>query len=153
MSGVFLIVFAKGAVDVLRSTSGGHPHVTLFYSGSKLNEVQLVRLGFEAFTMARTLVPTIRLEAANVRVNSFFEEKTQKARHDVLLELSVDDAALVDKIRAVIDLDRPTREALTMREPHVTHSIHYDENEAQRAADDVRLLMPLELGVTGFTID
>ena len=155
MSGVFLIVAHDEQYDnptVLRSTSGGYPHIMLFYSGKNIDSNTLVKLAYNTFPLKKT---TFTLTSENAKMNSFHHEKKGKQRYDVLLHLSDEDKDFVQNMRQVVlaQLSDFDRQKLSMNPPHVTHSIHWSEAEAQTALEQVKKHLPLDVTVTGYTID
>ena len=152
-SGVYLVVsnFDDPAVaTTLLPTKGGYPHVTLLYAGSSTT----YNLGDIAATVMRTIsacnvLHDVVLSPDNVTLSSFTESSTQRERHDVLITLTVDDTAWINELRTQLCAGMQ----VTMREPHVTHSIHYDKDTAEAAAATLRAQLPLTVFVTGVTVE
>lgn len=165
MSGIFLVVQEterKPDASVLRPTRGGYPHITLLYSGDKITVDKLMRAAQDAlihWTKKASGLPTLMLEAKNAEIHSFTEERKSKEdpsvivkreRHDVLLRLSVDDAAMVGQLRSMFAPDK----RLTMHYPHITHSVHYnDKSKAQDVLKSLQDKFPIQVQVVGYTID
>lgn len=157
MSGVFLVV-SDDEYDkskVLRTTSGGYPHITLFYSGKYFTEDILSKLGQCAFDDLLDADETsFSLTKDNAKLNSFFHEKQQQQRYDVLLHLSEEGVQKIEEIRGKIKaLDVNNADSLSMGPPHVTHSIHWSEAEAKAALEQVQEHLPITVKVVGYTID
>lgn len=159
MSGVFLTVNQVDAnpdKSMLRPTKGGYPHVTLVYSGSAFPASTLCGIGYMSLSKliqdSPTGLPTLTLLPENVYINSFFEEKTQATRYDVLIGLSPSDSTMIEKLRD--DYVRShTGGDLSMNAPHITHAIYYSESLAKFAKDEVVEMLPLDVTIVGFTID
>jgi len=161
MSGVFLIVAHDDQYEnptVLRSTKGGYPHITLFYSGKSLSQHFLSKLGYETLNSLTLLPrgePRFTLTSENAKLNSFFHERQGKQRYDVLLHLSDEDKELIEELRVIVNpqIGATALRDISMGPPHVTHSIHWIEAEAQAALEEVKKHLPLEITITGYTID
>lgn len=162
MSGVFLIVEEKDRKpdeSLLQATRGGYPHVTLVYTKQPdLKPTHLFIIGMTAISQwslkhCNGQLPELLLLAENAHVNSFYEERTQKQRYDVLLGLRKADNAIVESLRK--DLVTPMLDTThaVMRAPHVTHSIHYNEEDAEETLKTLHSHMPIAVNMTGFTID
>ena len=137
--------------NVLQTTKGGYPHVTLCYTGRKVEEPKLVAIG--ALCMQKiTAGGSRKLTLNNVMVNKFFEEKTGKDRYDVLIEL---DQASIQQINELREwaIPQDAVDKAIMRPPHVTHSIHYDAQSAEQTAAALQTSIPAIVFITGFTID
>jgi len=158
MSGVFLIVtdWNYEHSPVLRPTTGGYPHITLFYSGKFLNSSELAPLASDALEQVmEEKINRCVLKAEDAKLNSFFHERSGKQRYDVLLHLSPADAANIDRLRNRVKQNLPVslHEKLSMGPPHVTHSIHWTEAEALTSLEEVKKHLPQEVHITGVTID
>ena len=161
MSGVFLIVAHDDQYEnptVLRSTHGGYPHVTLFYSGKHYDMETLYFRGRRAFweiMQGGEDNANLLLTAENVKLNSFFHEGKGKQRYDVLLHLDKKGTEMIEKLRSsVLQESKEIFESkLSMGPPHVTHSIHWNEAEARASLEEVKKHLPLEVAITGYTID
>jgi hypothetical protein len=144
MSGIYLIVWEDRCV--LESTVGGHPHVTVAYTGSKLDRAALV--GFAQHALEKTAMSTLRLTRA--WINSFVKESTGAERHDVLLALEEDD--LIDELRGAFVEGFPDVGA-AMRLPHVTARACATRQEAEAYMSHILDELPMTVTVTGVTID
>ena len=160
MSGVFLTVTdanRKPDASLLQATRGGYPHVTLVYTGKELPLVSLQAMGHAAFAAwvdeAGGVLPTLTLAPGDAYVNTFHEGRTGRDRHDVLLGLSEADRATVAKLRARYVMPQPGSSKFSQQPPHVTHSIHYSRAAANHVLESLRTKMPLEVVVTGYTLD
>ena len=101
----------------------------------------------------RAALSSFELCAQHVRISSFLHEKSGRTRHDVLMHLDDEGTRTVETLRRdFVDKPRYTGRFI-MREPHVTHSTHWDEAEALASAAAVMAAMPLRVYVTGFTVD
>ena len=140
MSGIFLIIEEVGKnpdQSCLKATKGGYPHITVVYTGKHRSTSVL------AFTGSHILVDLIdnnklvfNLPAGNAKVNSFFEGKTGKQRYDVLLGLDEEGVACIEAIRKQYELNKAE---YSTQPPHVTHSIHYSQAEAQSALVSINM--------------
>jgi len=151
MSGIYLIVTDNKYTDskVLRPTTGGYPHITVFHSGSHISAAHLKKLASKALLMRfYTLTPE------NAKINTFFHEKQKQQRFDVLLYLDQIGQDEIQSMRqyAYTTLDNSTLGKLSTSPPHVTHSIHWSEAEAQAALEEVKKHLPIKIQTTGFTI-
>lgn len=158
MSGVFLIVsnFDDARVaDVLHHTAGGYPHITVVYTGKapRLDLASVAHSVFKATLAQGNDLQRLTLRAKHVRVNSFFHEKSQRTRHDVLIDLDVVGTGIVARVRELLPPPFKDGGLRVMREPHVTHSIHESSASAEEAAAELRAKLPLDVFITGATID
>lgn len=153
MSGVYLTVWSddERRKQVLRTTEGGYPHVTLGYSGDKLSRAELLT---EAIVALRDSVLT-EATITHCKVNSFdlnHGEGEPRMRHDVLMLLDRDTNALVQRLRENMEEDYP-EETFSTGEPHVTHAIFDTADEAAERALELQDLLPLKVRITGVTVD
>jgi len=160
MSGVFLIVGHDDQytdATVLRNTSGGYPHITFFYSGKEIDIMGLSDFANQVFTFIQFEKKTnFILAPENAQLNSFYHERAGKQRYDVLLHLDAASKSVIEQLRDTIIRHQIPEELvakISMGPPHVTHSIHWSEADAQAALDEVRKHLPLTVALTGYTID
>lgn len=139
--------------NLLQITKGGYPHITLFYSGKQIKEGELVAIGGKCMQHIFKEGYERKLTLNTITVNTFFEEKTKKYRHDVLIELDKDGVKGVEELRALTISQSDFSYKVTARMPHITHSIHYDLYLAELAATELREKLPISVFITGFTID
>lgn len=159
MSGFYLVVsnFRDEAVtEEFRPTAGGYPHVTAFHSQKRLDARTMLAVNallLPCLFGAGDALPEFKLEATHVYVNSF--EKDGATRHDVLCRLSDRDAGSVNLMRLVLDQSRlvDASSISPAQAPHVTHSIHWDQAAAEKAATHLAQKLPLTLRVTGAVFD
>ena len=156
MSGVFIIVtdWEYEKSSLLLPTAGGWPHITLFYSGNILKKTNLATLASD--TLQNIMVNqagTLVLEEA--KVSTFFHERSGKQRYDVLLHFNSAGKDIVTKLRQEITktIHLEPGENLSMGDPHVTHSIHWSEADAQSALAKVKDLLPKKVHLTGVNIN
>ena len=149
MSGVYLVVW-DGSGTVLPCTSGGVPHVTLVYCGrDNVSRGDLLVWGkncLEVFSEKEFV-----LESAHL--NSFHHEKEGRVRHDVLLTLDAESSHMVEKAREILSAGHPNKSKFSMRQPHVTYSTNWSEEEASLRLSKIRELLPLRVEVVGVTIN
>lgn len=138
-----MIVDGEGG-DVLRTTSGGYPHLTLTYTGAAVDAATLFADGADA------VQPWIGREIAltGAVVNSF--DKNGRMRYDVLLLPDTGATAAVEETRS--GLARRLGAGTSVR-PHVTHGIYWSAEEAEAARAAVAAKLPCKVRVTGFTVD
>ena len=161
MSGIFIAVSDGDDLNskVLHTTSGGHPHITLFYSGANVPKKALVEMAPTAFVSIVEALPSVRLLPENAKRNIFFHDGQGATRYDVLLHLTDADKEIVNRIRTLAKLHLEEHEldikenTLSMGDPHITHSIHWNEAEARASLEAVQAHLPLEVQIVGFTID
>lgn len=147
MSGIYFIVWdnnRKDKSEVLKTTIGGYPHTTFFYSGEKYNREKL--LGF-----AKTLLPEFveqKVKIVGCRVHSLLHQKSGKMCHYVLMDLD-------DEFSQFMTNERNSfkEEGVFMDDPHITHSIHWVKEEAEERCAALKRLLPIEVMITGVTID
>lgn len=147
MSGVFLIVWdpvARDASPVLRTTSGGYPHITLVYTGGAVGRSVLYH--FSSSLVSVFMFDEITLTHAFV--NSF--EKNGQMRHDVLLGI---DEASDKKVRTTCAVFEKATKMAFDNTPHVTHGIYDTPEAAEAARAAVSAHLPRTVQITGFTID
>lgn len=152
MSGIFLTIWPQddAALDVLPTTKGGWPHITQFYSGSAVPIAELMKVGQSILQSSYDTV--FQLTPENVGVNSFHESSTGKQRYDVLMNLDADGEKFVNNLRS----SHPPAMGLSelfMGRPHITHSIHYSQQEAEDAKNKLMKKLPIGVRITGYTID
>lgn len=155
MSGVFLIVSNfddMNTQNLLQPTKGGYPHITLCYSGKQITEDALVTIGGKCMQHIFANDFERKMTLRTVRVNTFFEEKSQKYRHDVLIDLEHDAVKRIEDLR-IRTIPQSDIGKVTARLPHITHSIHYEARLADLAAAELREKLPVSVFITGFTID
>jgi len=155
MSGLFLTVWCDDQYDLLNATKGGYPHITIFYSGKTFTHQKLIDFGMKTLEIllhdCKTL-PLFTLRQEDVVLSSFFEKSTKKQRYDVLLNLDKKSREFVEKIRTELKLG-DFGDDIFMQTPHVTQKIFYSEQEANDYKDMFTKQMPIDIQVTGFTID
>lgn len=151
MSGIYLIVWdekKQDKSDVLFSTKGGYPHVTIAYTGKELSANVLKQIAAQIFQ--EYALENITLERAEV--NSFQPEKGPM-RHDVLL--------ITNKI---VEIEQTREKWLRskfanhdrfhMGKPHVTFGIYENKEKAEEAAQYLNQnILPYNVCFTGVTID
>ena len=149
MTGVFLTVWPINYTnELLPPTKGGWPHITLFYSGSELSENYLLHFGFDV--LKNCIKKQFKLLPENVVINEFFESSTNKTRFDVLMRLDKDGVELIEEYRNMNDC----KDKVSTNYPHVTHSIHYNREEAEAVKEKLQSSIScLLFEITGFTID
>ena len=146
MSGVYLIVWDDDNQELLHTTKGGYPHITIAYTGKLLEKAKLVEIANKA--MREMVMNTVTL--SNVFVNSF-EDKHGNMRHDVSLQVKSDGMVEEFRQRELDVLENSSK--FYMRDLHVTHSIHTDRASAEKVAKRVSKLLPYNVTITGTTID
>lgn len=147
MSGVFLIVWdpeARDASPVLRTTSGGYPHITLVYTGGAV-DAPLLHV-FASSLVKHLVLDTVTLTHAYI--HAF--DKDGKTRYDVLLGL---DEAADKKVRDTRAFFEMTAKVTFDNMPHVTHGIYDTPEAAEAARAAVAAHLPRTVQITGFTID
>ena len=96
VSGIFLPVWHEDYTivqDVLHTTIGGYPHITVAYTGRHVAKKELKWLG----SMFADRLSEEPIELVGAKINSFHWDKTGKTRHDVLMMLSKKDAARIEE--------------------------------------------------------
>ena len=140
---------------ILQINNGGHnPHITLFQTPSPWDSEKLIDIGSKVLKTLFLEHPntTFLLTPENASISSFLHERSGKNRYDVLLNLRPDDQELIQKLRKIVlDFAGPN-EKLNMLPPHVTHSIHWSEEEALATLQDLKLKLPIQISIHGFTI-
>jgi len=160
MSGIFLTVWPAwpvsgiGSTDaILQPTKGGWPHITLFYSGDEFTVDKLLSDGMKVIN--KCIKKQIKLFPENVVINEFFEYSSGKIRFDVLMRPDKESVDIIQELRGQLDIRDSTN--VYMNYPHITHSIHYDEEKAEISQKQLREKLELKWGytveITGFTID
>jgi hypothetical protein len=147
MSGVFLTVWdtaARDASPVLRTTSGGYPHITLVYTGDAINSRVLYISASDL--VAGFVFDTVTLTHAFV--HSF--DKDGRTRYDVLLGL---DAAIDQKVRDARAFFEKETGISFDNVPHVTHGIYDTPEAAEAARAAVAAHLPRAVLITGFTVE
>lgn len=152
-SGIYLTVFDETNVEdpseVLRTTKGGPPHITLAYSGRALSCERLRGLLRHALDLA---VPSfVTLESAQL---SSFTDRDGNARHDVLLVVGgFDIGRLRGEVFGGIAREDPVLYAkLVMREPHVTVGIYRNLADAEARLEAVGRLLPRVVTICGVSM-
>lgn len=154
MSGIFITVWDNEKEDqsqVLNTTSGGYPHVTLAYTGQKVDREQLVIVA--AYVLKDASLRPLTL--TNAYVNSFVKDNGEE-RHDVLLALSQEDVTYLERCRGVYIRSKFSNVGdFTMRDLHVTHAICSTREEAQMIVDRLNRpdVLPYRVEITGVTIN
>ncbi len=143
MSGVYLVVWEPERI--LEATKGGHPHVTVFYSGDRLRVDELVPVAQKALGVA-AMHP---LELNDARINSFVD-KHGNDRHDVLLMLK--DPSMVEDLGRQCSSWIPHK-MITVGTPHVTARICETLQQAEEFMAEIRSYLPIHVTVTGVAID
>lgn len=144
MSGVFLVVWDKD--QILQSTRGGHPHVTLLYTGTLLPCEDLVPVAQRALAMTRMS----KLTLCASRIDSFMKKGVEV--HYVLLD--VEDPTLIKRVRAKLAGDLGMIQASDPTHiDHVTYKTCTTYEAARRHQDEINILLPIEVTITGVTID
>lgn len=149
MSGVFLVVWDKQEKEksvLLRTTTGGYPHMTLVYTGNKVNIRSLTCL---SAGVSMYIGEDLHLDTAVV--NSFTRDDGTE-RHDVLMTITKTDD---DKFRGLSDI---LHQGLGIpinpnRILHVTHSTHSTRAEAEAELAAILPLLPYTVRVTGVCFD
>ena len=153
MSGVYLTVWTDDArrAQVLRTTKGGYPHITLGYSGDKLCRAELLTEAVVALRDSLLAGVTV----THAKINSFDLNRGKgepRMRHDVLMMLDRDTGALVDKMRENMGRDYPEG-TFSTGEPHITHAIFDSADEAAARVLKLQDLLPMDVRITGVTVD
>lgn len=149
MSGVFLPVWSNDARlrhAVLKTTTGGYPHVTLGYCGDGLPNERVALDALTAFTTS--FLTNITLNYA--KINSF--ECGGSMRHDVLLMLDEESDAMIEGMRDTLRALHPAN-TYSFVDAHVTHAIFCDKSSAETAMALVSTYLPMTVQITGVTID
>ena len=152
MSGIYLTVWddADEFDRILRPTSGGWPHITLAWTGNNLSRDELNNIAKES--VDSWFLENVTLMEA--KVNSFYYEKENRIRYDVLLMVSKEDVQQVELSRKFIRDKFPLKhEKFGMIEPHVTAKICWSQRDAQNEVDRINKLLPLTVAVIGVSID
>lgn len=150
MSGVYAIVWDHRKRDkspLLRPTSGGYPHITIFHSGSKKSVGVLQDSAVAA--MGALIMHQVQITSAYI--NMFFHEKTGRTRYDVLLRVDSASQRLISALRKPYENDTD----VSMGEPHITHRICWSEKEAKETLYNLHesRLFPYGVTITGVTVD
>ncbi len=145
MSGVFLIVWERNLI--LQTTSGGYPHVTMFYSGDSINVPHLMLYAERAFSM--TVMHDIELSSARIDP----VETKRGLKYYVLLDIT--DTTLLDSVQAFLmsTIPEEMEGKVFARKPHVTYKICDTREEANDCFIDISQSLPLKARITGVTID
>jgi hypothetical protein len=155
MSGIFLSVWSNVPTEesVLKTTSGGYPHITLFYSGKGTVEPdELADFGCQVLKNGYAR----KMRIVGAYVNSFFHERKGKQRYDVLMKL---DENTMEWIQATRVESRkrfgPVAEKFSMVSPHVTHAIFWSREDAEACLADLekRLVDDFEVEFAGYSIN
>ncbi len=151
VSGIFLTVWDDEGHGLLRTTSGGYPHITVAYTGDTIDQDDLVGLAQRA--LYHGMNQTGRITKATV--NSFTKETAAGPveRHDVLLSVDAELTGTIGRIRTV--LARPL-EGAAMHAPHITTATcaKRADAEVEAARINVRLAAgPARVRVVGVTMD
>ena len=153
--GVFFIVSGatEKAQEEFRRTRSGDPHITVFYCKKKIPVSTLVDVGSKCFATSifQTALRSVLLTADNVSTTKEFEESTGRVRCDVHVYLDEDTNKCIENLRNVC-IQSLGSDMIMFNKPHITHSVHYNEKEAQNAANALRIRMPLTMWITGFTV-
>ncbi len=151
MSGIYLVVWDERNKDksqVLRTTKGGYPHVTVAYTGKELSLPCLQLLA--ASMISEWVLKTLTLTSAVV--NSF-EDTPGHVRHDVLL-LTNKSEEIEHTRQTFLRANYPNHERFSMIKPHVTYGIYESKEDAKMIAELLNATrLPYEVVVTGVTID
>lgn len=169
MSGVFLTVWdftkdPKGGSsvydEILQTTKGGYPHLTLFHSGKHIPALDLKAFvsndAFSYWVSDRIITIT------HAYLNSFQlgPQGVGPWRHDCLLAIDGTTAGEIDEYRASHVADQwPQLYAegkLSMNSPHITAGIHWTREEAQTHVNAINKLLdekgPRQIKIVGVTI-
>ena len=149
MSGVFLTVWDDKAQHspILRTTEGGFPHITLAYTGDKLDKDQLSQVA--GWVLRDWALKTITVTGA--RVNSF-KKSDGTTRHDVLLDIA--EASNIDVTREMYIRSKfGNSDQFFYGPPHITHGIYHTLSEAQSVCDSLLPQFPYQVRAHGVTID
>ena len=141
--------------NILKINNGGHnPHITLFHTSVQWPTDFLVDIGSATLKSALADKYTFTLTPENVKLNSFYHERSGKTRYDVLIHLDSDGAKYIEDLREIVRKTAPPTdlEKLNMRTPHITDSIHWDEESAQAALNDLKSQLPIQVNIQGLTI-
>tara|TARA_R110002111_G_scaffold21318_9_gene49808 strand:- start:310 stop:753 length:444 start_codon:yes stop_codon:yes gene_type:complete len=143
MSGIFLTLWddVEQFDRVLKPTPSNHPHITICYSGKKLEIKKLMELGNGI--LKDLFGKTITLTKA--RINSFFHERKGKERHDILVDIEEEKE---------IELTRQTHlqsvsDRVIMRKPHVTVKSSWDKDDVMKELNDINKILPITVKVNG----
>lgn len=151
MSGIFIVVWdekQQDKSDVLRTTVGGYPHMTLAYTGTHLSRDFLV--GTARDVLAEWAGRTLTLTEAYA--NSF-EKEPGVMRHDVLMRVQQTEAVEMSRLNH-LRKHYGNADKFSMNEPHVTHGTGYaSREEAERVAAQINRLLPYDVLVIGVTIN
>jgi len=167
MRGVFLTVwdFSKDSDtgdalfdDILQTTKGGYPYLTLFYSGRHIASADLA--AFVSESVFNRWVTDENVYITHAYVNSFQLGPGGKWRHDCLLAVDTITSNNVDEYRATAVGDRWPRlyaeGKLSMNSPHITAGIHWTLEDAQRQVDAINAKLkqkgPRIVKIVGITI-
>lgn len=134
MSGLYLIVWDNEQKDILRTTKGGYPHLTVAYTGKAFTKEELLKIAQEVFPK----LALTHLVCTRAYISSF------EMRHDVLLEVANND--LIIEARTVHFQDAITRPL------HITHGTYWTLAEAKVIADQINTLLPHTVQIIGITI-
>lgn len=138
MSGLYLIVWDNEQKDILRTTKGGYPHLTVAYTGKSFTKEELIKIAQDVFPK----LALSSLVCTRAYISSF--EYQNQMRHDVLLEVANND--LIIEARTVHFQDAVTRPL------HITHGTYWTLAEAKVVADQVNVLLPHTVQIIGVTI-
>jgi len=135
-----------------QTTTGGYPHVTLFYAPEDANvdENSLFVCGVDC--CKKMIKNTYTIEEAYI--NSF--EKNGNTRYDVLMKVDAKCTELIEFFREhhlQIYFEDDQIDKFFMNTPHITHAITWDKSEANRICRKLNKKLPADFRITGFTID
>lgn len=152
MSGVYLVVWDKinkEKSNVLKSTKGGYPHITLINAYGKLTADEFSFIATSIFS--EVILKPITITRAYV--NSF-ELDSGEWRHDVLLEIK--EKEFIEELREkfiIIPHGAEKSKEFNIRDPHVTHKICETKEEAQEIVDDLNMYyLPYGVVIKGIMI-
>lgn len=152
MSGVFLIVWdpeARDASPVLRTTSGGYPHITLVYTGGAV-DAPLLHV-FASSLVKHLVLDTVTLTHAFLRAKDGYDDQIRKrcamsglVAFRITRDLVTSGAPRRAEVEVAIDLH--CAKIFVVREPspngkRVVHGSHFDPSRPAMAAL-VRRLFP-----------
>ena len=156
MSGVYLIVDTSSEFksDILKPTKGGWPHVTVAWTGKHLSERLLAMTGSQVFNQVDKKE---EFQLTSSYVNSF-QKSDGTWRHDVLMGVDEHLSEFIDSCRNVFfipscSMPKEMVAKFNMQKPHVTHGIYNTKEKAELASKQLNEMLPINISITGFTID
>lgn len=159
MSGIYLIVWddditgIQDSKPILGVTKGGYPHITIAYTGKHLSISELKSTAVKIFKEVVMSEVTIK----EAYVNSFYNEKLGRERHDVLLKLSDEDNTNIKSWREHLTSSYSNHSEFSMIDPHITAITDcpsiLEAEEYAKSFNSTYLHKPMKLTITGVTID